>query len=178
MLQPFKFNEELAIETILYIANRVNSPTFHRISKIMYFADKKHLEQYGRFICGDNYVAMKHGPVPSSTYDILKAVRFDLFPSMFPAISEKVAAAFGVTNYTITPYRDADTDIFSDSDIECLDYAIENYGDKTFDELTHLSHDEAWHTTDENEFIDLEQIVVTFDDASDLLEHLNDPYPG
>lgn len=178
MLQPFEFNEDLAIETILYITNRVNSPTFHRISKIMYFADKIHLEKYGRFICGDNYVAMKHGPVPSGTYDILKAVRFNLFPSIFPSIKEKVTEAFGVTNYTITPYRDADIDQFSDSDLECLDYAIEKYGDKTFGELTYLSHDDAWNTTDENEFIDIEQIVATFSDASDLLEHLNDPYPG
>jgi hypothetical protein len=33
----------------------------------MYFADKAHLEQYGRFICGDSYVAMK--PVPIGTYE-------------------------------------------------------------------------------------------------------------
>jgi uncharacterized phage-associated protein len=174
MLQPFEFNEDLAVETILYIANRVNAPTFHRISKIMYFADKMHLEKYGRFICGDNYVAMKHGPVPSGAYDILKAVRFNGYPH----IKDEAREAFEVINYTVIPNRDADLDQFSDSDIECLDYAIKEYGTRTFNELTNLSHDEAWKTTGENEFIEIEQIAATFADPSDLLEHLNDPYPG
>jgi uncharacterized phage-associated protein len=74
---PFEFNLDKGIEAILYIAQKVDDPTFHRISKIMYFADRKHLEKYGRFICGDSYVAMKHGPVPSEIYDILKAVKAD-----------------------------------------------------------------------------------------------------
>jgi uncharacterized phage-associated protein len=140
----------------------------------MYFADKLHLEKYGRFVCGDNYVAMKHGPVPSSTYDILKSVRFDIYPQ----IREKATVAFKVIDYTVTPNGDADLDQFSDSEVECLDYAIEKYGTKTFGELTCLSHDDAWNTTGENEFIEIEQIVATFTNPSELLEHLNDPYPG
>ena len=38
----------------------------------MFFADKEHLLDYGRPITGDSYVAMEHGPVPTSTRDILK----------------------------------------------------------------------------------------------------------
>ncbi len=76
MIAPFVFDEDVAIEVILYIANRVPHPTFHLIFKIMYFADKAHLERYGRFICGDSYVAMRNGPVPSVTYDMLKGIRY------------------------------------------------------------------------------------------------------
>ena len=65
MLKPFEFNEKVALEVILYIANKSQKPTFHHIAKLLYFADKSHLCQYGRFICGDNYIAMKNGPVPS-----------------------------------------------------------------------------------------------------------------
>lgn len=79
MITPFVFDEDVAIEVILYIAHCVLDPTFHRISKIMYFADKTHLERYGRFICGDNYVSMQHGSVPSFMYDILKVRRFEHF---------------------------------------------------------------------------------------------------
>jgi hypothetical protein len=40
MSYPFIFDDEQAIEAILYIAQNVKEPTFHRISKVMYFADK------------------------------------------------------------------------------------------------------------------------------------------
>jgi uncharacterized phage-associated protein len=168
----YTFNAEVALEAILYIANRVDNPTFHRISKILYFADKAHLVRYGRFISGDSYVAMKHGPAPSDTYDILKAVRFGL-DYCYEVAPE---TAFSVDNYMVIPFRAADLDVFSDSDIECLDEAITLYGTKTFGELTRLSHDEAWNATGDNEFMDIELIAATLNDA-DLLEHLQDPYP-
>ena len=76
MKHPFIFDPDKAVETILYIANKVQGTDFHRISKLMYFADKIRLEESGRFICGDSYMAMKHGPVPCKTYDILKSIDF------------------------------------------------------------------------------------------------------
>ncbi len=54
MIAPFVFDEDVAIEVVLYIANRVPDPTFHLIFKIMYFADKAHLERYGRFGGGNS----------------------------------------------------------------------------------------------------------------------------
>ena len=50
MKHPFVFKVEKSVEAILYIGQNVEEPTFHRISKVMYFADKNHLEKYGRFI--------------------------------------------------------------------------------------------------------------------------------
>ncbi|MEO6666974.1 MAG: Panacea domain-containing protein, partial [Nitrospiria bacterium] len=73
----FRFDPEKALQAILFVARMLPGATFHQISKIIYFADKAHLQKYGRLICGDTYVAMKHGPVPSGIYDILKSVRGD-----------------------------------------------------------------------------------------------------
>ncbi|MEK7221817.1 MAG: Panacea domain-containing protein, partial [Nitrospirota bacterium] len=61
----FRFDPDKAIQAILFVARSITGATFHQISKIIYFADKDHLQKYGRLICGDSYVAMKHGPVPS-----------------------------------------------------------------------------------------------------------------
>src|SRR5258706_11764751 len=68
----FEFRKEKASEAIIYIARRIPDPTYHSISKLLYFADKTSLERYGRFIFGETYVAMKHGPVPSNVYDMMK----------------------------------------------------------------------------------------------------------
>jgi len=175
MKHPFVFKVEKSVEAILYIGQNVEEPTFHRISKIMYFADKNHLEKYGRFICGDSYVAMKHGPVPSGTYDILKAVRDDGFA---PSANINVAkqAFIVVDKFLVKPLRTAREDCFSESDLECLNHAIKQYGLLSFSQLTDLSHDQAWQTADENDYIDIEQIVAVLN-TDYLLDYLLEPHP-
>jgi uncharacterized phage-associated protein len=134
---------------------------------------KRQKEQYGGFICGDSYVAMKHGPVPISIYEILKSVRGDGKSSCLEQ------SAFTVQHkYLVKPLRQADSDYFSDSDLECLDKALKEYGALSFQELTELSHDAAWHYADENDCIELEQIILTFAHSESLLEHLKNPFPS
>jgi uncharacterized phage-associated protein len=165
----FKYDPEKALQVILWIASRVRSANFHRISKIAYFADRKHLQEYGRQICGDNYVAMRHGPVPSGIYDMMKAVRGD---GHSPLVDKAKEAFDVVGKYTVVPKREVDPDFFSESDIECLEWAMKMYGRKSFDELTKASHDAAWKNTDENDLMDLTTIIKTLPNAKELLEHL------
>jgi hypothetical protein len=58
------FDRDKALEVILFIAEKLGAPTLLIISKILYLADKRHLQDYGRLICGDRYIAMEFGPVP------------------------------------------------------------------------------------------------------------------
>jgi len=74
-LQRFSFDRDKALEVILYVSSKVKD--LYHLLKIIYFADKKHLSLYGRFISGDSYIAMNNGPVPSQSYDILKGIRGD-----------------------------------------------------------------------------------------------------
>ena len=69
------FDRDKALEAILYIANSLHNPTFHSISKMLYLSDKLHLQDYGRLICGDSYVAMEYGPVPSAIYNMMKVAK-------------------------------------------------------------------------------------------------------
>lgn len=169
MIQPFKFDAEKAVEAILYVASRVKSPTLHTISKLLYFADVAHLEHYGRFITGDSYVAMKHGPVPSGTYDVMKYVRGDGVMSF----AEHARAAFDVVGgHNIKPFREPDLGLFSRSDLACLDEAIAKYGARSFRELTSLSHDAAWHSADADDAISLEAILKTLPNKKRLADYL------
>ena len=128
-----------------------------------------HLERYGRLISGDSYVAMKHGPVPSGTYDIMKAVRGD----GTCAVEDEAQEAFTVDGrHDVIPRREANEALFSESDLECLREAITRYGSLSFKALTDLSHDAAWDSADENDIIELEQIIATLSDGASLLEHL------
>ncbi|MFM6190109.1 MAG: Panacea domain-containing protein [Planktothrix sp.] len=183
MEYQFDFNIEKGIESILYILELLENkvqPTIHRVSKVLYFADKEHLEKYGRFIFGDSYYAMKHGPVPSQIYDLLKLVRGDLSPSFQPSqeISEQVLHAFKIVdNHNIKKLREPKKDFLSESDLECLEHSATKYGSLSFAELTELSHDRAWESADENDIINVEDIIKTFDNSEELLEHLQNPHP-
>jgi uncharacterized phage-associated protein len=165
------FDPAKAIETILFVAERLEDPTFHTVSKVLYFADKEHLQRYGRLICGDDYVAMKHGPVPSRIYDMMK---FPVGRSVLPEQqANSVNEAFLVYNaYCIGPKRSADEARLSPSEIECLLDSIRQYGNKSFDELTELSHDQAWDSADENDLISVEEIARTLPNSEELLEYL------
>ena len=89
------FRKDVAIQAILYIADRIERKDLHKICKILYYADQSHLSKYGRSITGDTYIAMEYGPVPSKIEDIFKALRGDSF---FSGCVEDLKSFFEITN--------------------------------------------------------------------------------
>jgi uncharacterized phage-associated protein len=151
----FRFDERKALSAILYIAGKLierhqvskeAKPDMHRISKILYFADRKHLARYGRPILGDYFVAMKDGPVPSKTYDLMKAIKGE---SPFCS-AENFKASFDVKGFMVHPKQSADMDEFSESDIECINESLQENQDLTFGQLRDKSHDRAYNQASEN----------------------------
>lgn len=165
------FNQEKALEVILYIAANAPIADVYHICKICYFADKYHLEEYGRQICNDTYYAMKHGPVPSNIYRLLAETRDKQNSSAF---TTEVFSVEGKPTHKVKPFRLTNTNRLSISDIEALDKAITDYGFMSFDQLQDLSHDQAWESADINDVISLEAIAITLPSSSDLVEHLRE----
>ncbi len=164
-----KFDAKKALEVLLYIAE--NTTDLYHALKVLYFADKEHLVKYGRLICGDSYYAMRLGPVPSGVYDLVKYVRGDGFCSIGSLAKE----AFSMREDDIIPHREADREFLSESDMECLDGAVAQYGPLTFGELKDLSHkDKAFEEADQNDFMTLETIIRTLPDGELLLDYLQD----
>jgi uncharacterized phage-associated protein len=169
-----EFDEKVALEAVLYLATESAAPTFHHIVKLLYFADRLHLKRYGRLIAGDRYIAMKHGPVPSAIYDMLKAMRDGVWQFSYPELD----AAFAVEgNHRIVPQRPPDLEWLSESELRCMDDALRKYDRLSFHRLTQLSHDQAWKSADENDEISLEALVRSLDNAEGLLQHLKNPHP-
>jgi len=165
-----RFDPEKAIEVLLYIARRC--PNTYKALKVLYFADRGHLARYGRLICGDSYVAMRLGPVPSGAYDLIKDARGD----RYPVTGVKASEAFAVGgNNQIVPKREARLDLLSESDVECLDAAIQEYGRLSFGELKRRSHEEeAFKEADVNDFMSLEAIARGLPNGELLLSYLQD----
>jgi uncharacterized phage-associated protein len=165
------FRKEIAIEAILYIANRVERSDIHKICKILYYADQQHLSKYGRSITGDTYIAMNYGPVPTNVEDIFKAVRGD---SVFSQYVEGIRNdSFDFFNkFILRPKREADLDYLSESDVECLDMAIAKCKDLSFQQLTDLSHDLAWNNTQRDRAISVKDILREQGDDEEYAEFI------
>jgi uncharacterized phage-associated protein len=136
-----QFDESKALATILYLAQKAGvTIDLYSVVKLVYCADKMHLHEWGRTITGDKYAKMRYGPVPSATYDMLKAVRGDR------DWERDLSSYFEVSGNKVTALIDPDRDEFSDSDIQCLDKVFAEHGHKAFDELVSSAHDVAFRS--------------------------------
>lgn len=160
----FEYDNKKTVEVLLYISQSMSD--LYHILKALYFADRKHIERYGRFISGDRYVAMVKGPVPSGAYDIIKDVKYGR--------TNLYDTDFMVDGNNIIPLRTSNSDMLSVSDIKCLDEAINEIKHLSFDELEKKSHDDAYKSADENDFISIENIINTFKCKDELLEYLHE----
>lgn len=69
----FRFNLEKTVQALNFFCIE-NGGTINRLKamKMLFLADKTHLNKYGRNISGDAYVAMEMGPVLSNTWNLLR----------------------------------------------------------------------------------------------------------
>lgn len=133
--------------TVLYVLS--HSPQgmdYIHLFKIMYFAQQRHLVTYGSPLMEDTFMALKHGPVPSLTYKVIRASEqnghFD------ETVMQDFCTSLTVKNVDGRPivYAAADCDLeeFSKSDIAVLDACIKDYWSVGSFDLSDLSHDLAW----------------------------------
>lgn len=168
------FDREKAIEVIKYVAKNAPNPDIYWIGKILYFADLIHLQKYGRLICGDDYAAIPYGTVPSATLDLMRqARRFSDCPEFHPALGQ-----FEIEGKNkVIPLREPNYDLFSQSDIDCLNQSIKENGTLSFGDLHNKSVDKAYKSADVNGFIDLEQIIAMFPNADAIMEYIHETSP-
>lgn len=166
--QLFEFNRDKAVEVIIYLAERIEDPSYYSIGKLLYFADKTSLERYGRFICGETYVAMKKGPVPSNVYDMLKE-----------AVNNGTDGFVVEGDYYVKALRQANLDKLSDSDIESLDKVIEVFGGLPNWVKGEMSHDEAYHAawdargSKNSNPMNIESIANLLEDSEELIDYIH-----
>ena len=133
----FNFDFKKATQALNYLAmnfgGKINKM---QAIKLIYFADRYHLRKYGRPVTNDEYVAMEYGSVGSKTKDIAENTTFlDKIESEY---SERYIKK--PDQYYIQSINEVDMDVFSDSDTEALDFAINNL--RRFDQydLAKISH--------------------------------------
>jgi uncharacterized phage-associated protein len=119
--------EKKILNSIIYFASKSQGNKINRLKlmKLLWLADRIHLNKYGRLILKDNYNALPHGPVPSRTMDVSK---------------QSIINSFDVNGFTISAKGSFDSKYFSKSDIEVLEQVWAKYGNMNQFELRDFSH--------------------------------------
>lgn len=124
------------LEAFAYIAEKnKNKDNIYNVLKVFYLADKIHMERFGRFIFDESYAAMDKGPVPSHAYNLIQQL------IRHGNLACELESPVRVVGVKVVVERQFDDELFSDSDLECIDEVIEISRTK---DLGELSHDSAW----------------------------------
>jgi uncharacterized phage-associated protein len=114
--------------------------------KVMFEADKHHLNNHARPVTGDTYIAMQFGIVPSVIKDFidqnhwyLELINRDKYPFHLDC-----------NQHVVKSDTKPNLDFLSETDKEALDAGIKKYGTLSFKEVEKLNHDEeCWIKTRE-----------------------------
>lgn len=135
---------------VLHILNKAGGTLDkYRIYKALYFANKEHLNRYGRLITSDTFFALPFGPVPTKLADVLDSIKTgkklkDSEKHLFsPIIQSLEHCGFDAENY-FTAKELPDMDELSETDIECLNIGLNKCIGRDFGEIKEESHDKAW----------------------------------
>ncbi|MCW5910351.1 MAG: SocA family protein [Cyclobacteriaceae bacterium] len=166
------FDREKALNTVLYISRKLEKADFHKVFKILYFAEQKHLAKYGSSILSDVFVAMKNGPVPSKIYDILQALRNELAFEVDTQFEKKLIEV--KDKYFIQPVGEFDLELLSETELECLNESIQENKGLSYGSLTDKSHDDAWKKADQNDTMSIFDIAQTGGANDQMLHYIKE----
>jgi len=127
------------IQCLWYILSKITTADKLKLVKLTYLADKCHLLRYGRTITNDEYWAMPYGPVGSVVKDILG---FDpeFLSNEYEYATKMLKKSGDYTFQAAIECNRDDLDLLSDTDIECLDFVIEKFGDFSKKSLIDYTH--------------------------------------
>jgi len=164
------FDFEKTIHSAMYVAERIKIKDFHRIFKILYFADREHLSKYGRPITGDTYIKMEYGPVPTNLYNMFKSARDN---GLFQGKNMKEYFTVHDT-CLVKPEKETDLRLLSKTDTAELDKSIARYETASFNVLSSLSHDIAWTLAEDNKEIAIENILREAGENEEYISYITE----
>lgn len=126
-------------QALNYLARKAGaSSKIHNVKaiKLLFLADRYHVRKYGRLITEDSYLAMNYGPVGSLARDLTG-------DSNFLGQEEGYYASRYIKpkgRHHFESIKRPEKSVFSKTDLEALDFAVEKFGHLYWNELADLTH--------------------------------------
>jgi uncharacterized phage-associated protein len=104
--------------------------------KLLFFADRYHLRKFGRPVSECAYFAMTHGPVASEAKNL--AEEHDSLPAAVRTYAGKFLKR--TSDYDYASVAEVDQAVLSETDLEALTFAWENFGYLPKFQLRDITH--------------------------------------
>lgn len=114
-----------------------------KLYKILYFAQREYLGNYGLCLLPDSFRARDYGPVPSLINKVVKIAENQCSDETAIGLSDFVDA-INVRGQRVFAKKSPDMDMLADMEVSTLDECIEKYKDMDSMDLSEMSHDSAW----------------------------------
>jgi len=159
MALKFSFNDAKALEALAFIASERPGFTPLYVSKVLFFAEKWHINRYGRPIIADTYIAMPRGPVPSTIKNFIDE-KWD-WVDRPQGFDEAITISTGSYLRRLMPgLRRPNISCLSETDMECLRDAIAYCNLKSADELSDITHfEKSWRNAPTNSPMSYEDFI-------------------
>jgi hypothetical protein len=140
----FRFAAAKSLAAIRWMLRKRQPLDLHAILKSCYFADKAHLNEFGRPIFGATYRAMRFGPVPLEIYEMLKG------ESIWLAEIQAERYPWSLEGYRVRLLDNDDPELgeLSETDLECLALALDKSLGMNFNERTAATHGPDWQAAE------------------------------
>lgn len=172
------FSPEAAVAAIMFLADRA-TPNMYDILKMLYVADKRHLNDTGRFMFGDEHCAMEKGALPSRAYDLIKYARGEKDDHYgYPGVRSMIR----VDDHKIRLLQKVPDDYLSASALNHLQSVVDEHR-RALSSKWHwyrAAHDDAWKAAWERRGDNRSEAITPQDIAQcalrneRLLRYLND----
>ncbi|MBQ5979403.1 MAG: SocA family protein [Bacteroidales bacterium] len=173
-----KESQRELIEIVLYILNKTGGLDYYHVFKILYFAQKDYLSQWGHRLIQDDFCALENGPVPTNLYDAVKGQEPLKSKGLLSMFNEAIRHAGEDAPHFLIALRNANLDYLSEAAINALDKAIHEYSNMSFGHLKDLSHDaawaEAWGHPGGSRKMDIVSIAKASTDNKAMIEYITD----
>ncbi len=170
----FVFNSRKTVESVLYVISKMMGEIKqYNLLKVIFAADKYHLNKYALTVTGDLYIKMKYGTVPNALDEIIagKNLKHYLKDMELTELPFKILADQESGNL-ISSAKNPDLDYLSPTETKALDMGIKEYGHLSFEATKNKNHQEkCWQNTADNQVIAFELMIENKKILDGLLEN-------
>ncbi len=159
------YQEQKLKEVLLYILGKTGNISYYKLMKMIFCAERRNLILWGEQITNLKYEAREHGPVPVSLYKEICNQK----KNGTSRISDIINLIDG---YCVYASRKPNMDYISASDVESLDYGIEEIAKMDYKEIETYLHDDVYTrlSSSKNKLYSQKDIAESGNASKEVLE--------
>ena len=152
--------EKVANSIVLAIDCGVKHLTKTKMVKMLFFADRYHLQRYAKPIFGDTYFKLPFGPIPTLTLNTINSMNrrdnsdFESYKNKLTEYVDLKEQEVQYDNLVFAKKKDFNKNLFSKSEIKVLKEVFKEFKNSTASEVSRRSHEtEEYQNANNNSII-------------------------